>query len=647
MNIKERYKKLVKEISHHDRQYYVFNSPLIPDIEYDKLYKELQAIESQNPELITPNSPTQRLGDQPVDYLKKVKHSVSMLSLSNTFNEEDLQKWIESIGEGIYFSIEPKYDGLGLSLIYKNGILQQALTRGDGIEGNDVTVNAKTIFDIPLMLSCKGDVTIRGEVYMKKSIFKELNESLDKKYANTRNLAAGSLKQKNARITRERRLSFFGYDIVSDMEKIKSQSDVNDFLFDNNFKISEGHYKCKTIKNLLWAIKEIEIFRPNLNYDIDGAVIKVNDFEIQKKLGFDRNSPKWAIAYKFQAKKGTSKLLSVRFQVGRTGIITPVANIAPVEVGGVTITSVTLHNFDEIERLGIAIGDTVTVERAGDVIPKIVGKKGEHPPGSIRISPPTTCPCCNSETVKEDVFVKCPNPNCPDKVLRKVIHFASVMDIETFGGSTAEALIKNDIIKDFADIYYIRYNDIISFERFGDKKVTKLLEEINKSKTKGLASVLDGLGTDSIGTVTAEQLANEYMSLDKLLTVSIEELDVLPNIGENTANQIYKDLHSESIQDIIKKLKNADVKLTQDKKEHIESSGILDGKTFCLTGKLSQPRKYFVNIIESNGGKFTSVSSKLDYLIVGEKPGSKLDKARKHEVKEINEEQFMNLIQGQ
>jgi len=642
--MKERYKKLVKEITRHDRQYYVLDDPQISDIEYDKLYKELQSIEKEQPELITPDSPTQRLGDQPVDYLKKVKHSVPMLSLSNTSNEDELRKCLTTVLECTY-AVEPKIDGLGLSLVYKNGILQQALTRGDGIEGNDVTVNAKTIYDIPLLISCKEDITIRGEVYMRNSVFNELNKTLEKKYANTRNLAAGSLKQKDARITKERKLSFFAYAIVN--ESKRNQSEVWKFLEQNNFKIPDHTSHVKTMHDVIWSIKRIESKRANLDYDIDGVVIKANEVEIQDILGFDRNSPKWAIAYKFESKKGISKLLSVRFQVGRTGTITPVANIAPTFVGGVTITSVTLHNFEEVERLGIAIGDDVVVERAGDVIPKIVGKEGEHPPGAIRIIPPARCPCCNSKTIKEDVFIKCSNSDCPDKVLKRVIHFASVMDIETFGTSTAESLIKNNIIKDFADIYYIKYDDIIRFERFGDKKVTKLLDEINKSKTKGLASVLDGLGTDAIGTVTAEQLANEYMSLDKLLTITIEELDALPNIGENTANQIYKDLHSESIQDIIRKLRNANVKLTQDKKEHEESSNILDGKTFCLTGKLSQPRNHFINIIESNGGKFTSVNKTLDYLIVGLKPGSKLDKARKFEIKTINEEQFMNLIQGQ
>ena len=641
MNIEERYNELIRIISKHDYWYYCMHNPQIPDIEYDKLYKELEQIETSLI-AVRPDSPTQRLGDQPVDYLKKVKHSEPMLSLSNTFDEATLRKCLNTVLE-VTYAVEPKIDGLGLSLIYENGNLIQALTRGDGVEGNDVTVNAKTIYDIPLAISYKEDITIRGEVYMRKSVFNELNKTLEKKYANTRNLAAGSLKQKDARITKERKLSFFAYAIVNGSKR--NQSEVWKFLEQNNFKIPDYTNHVKTIHDVTSSIKRIESNRDNLDYDIDGVVIKANEVEVQDILGFDRNSPKWAIAYKFEAKKGISKLLSVRYQVGRTGIITPVANIAPVEVGGVTITSVTLHNFEEIERLDIVVGDDVVVERAGDVIPKIIGKKGEHQPGAVRIITPTHCPCCETETIKDGVFIKCPNSDCPDKVLRRVIHFASVMDIETFGTSTAEVLIKNKIISDVADIYYISYDDIIQFERFGDKKVTKLLDEINKSKTKGLASVLDGLGTDAIGTVTAEQLANEYMSLDKLLTVTIEELDALPNIGENTANQIYNDLHSEDIQDIIRKLKNANVKLTQDKKEHIESSGNLNGKTFCLTGKLSQPRNYFVKIIESNGGKFTSVKSTLDYLIVGEKPGSKLDKARKFGIQEINEQEFMEKIE--
>jgi len=587
---------------------------------------------------IRPDSPTQRLGDQPVDYLKKVKHSEPMLSLSNTFSEEGLRKCLNTVLEVTYV-VEPKIDGLGLSLIYEKGILKQALTRGDGQEGNDVTVNAKTIYDIPLTIEHKKDLVVRGEVYMKKSVFKELNSTLDKPYANTRNLAAGSLKQKDARITRERKLSFFAYLVIG---KDINQKEVWEFLEDNGFKTPEHNIYCWNIDGVIDAINVVEEERPNLDYDIDGAVVKVNEKVAQMQMGFDRNSPKWAIAYKFESKKGITKLLSIRNQVGRTGIITPVANVAPVEVGGVTITSVTLHNFEEVERLNIGIDDDVIVERAGDVIPKIIGRKGDHSIAYVRIITPTHCPCCNSKTIKEDVFVKCTNPNCYERTLRGLIHFASVMDIETFGTSTAKALIKNKIVKDIADIYYIKYEDVISFDRFGDKKVTKLLDEINKSKTKGLSRVLDGLGNSSMGTTTSEQLANEYKSLDNLMTATIEDLDALPNIGENTATQIYEALHSDYIISIVEKLIDVGVKMTEDYKE--TETDKLEGLLFCLTGKLSQPRNYYVDIIKSNGGKFSGISKLTNYLIVGDKPGSKLAKARQHNIKEITEQEFLEMI---
>ncbi|MCL2390142.1 MAG: NAD-dependent DNA ligase LigA [Endomicrobia bacterium] len=664
MEIKSRIDYLRKEIERHNKLYYDKQNPEISDAEYDKLVKELEKLEQEYPLFASKDSPTQKVSGVVLSSFEKVKHAVPMLSLDNTYSTEEISAWYEKTIKAITnqrqnddsFIIEPKIDGVSLSLTYTNGDLTFGATRGDGETGEDITENVKTIKDIPHALKDANNppdfFEIRGEVYLDKENFNAINEEIlengGQKFANPRNAASGSLRQKNPQITASRNLRFyvhsFGAVYGSDF---KTHSDFLQYCKKCGFKLQKDVKICGSLKEITDFSSKMLEKRETLPYEIDGLVVKVNSYNLQKELGYTNKSPRWAIAYKFPAKQATTKLNKIRVQVGRTGIITPSAILEPVPLAGVTISHATLHNFEEIERLDVNEGDTVLIERAGDVIPKIVKVVIKNSESFFK--PPHNCPSCNSEIVKEneeEVAYRCVNPECPAQFRRHLIHFVSrnAMDIEGFGEAVIDQLLERKKLKTLADIYALTFDDFLELELFKEKKANNLVKSISESKKRPLSKLLFALGIRHIGEKVSEIIAKRFKNMEALFSATADDFIKINEIGDVLAVSLKEFFEKPEVHHITDALKTAGVNMTEPESE--TAGNKFEGKTFVLTGELvNYTREKATEIIKSLGGKTSSsVSKKTGYVLAGTDAGSKLEKAKKLSVKVINETEFEELV---
>ncbi len=654
---KNEIEKLRKEINLHNYKYYVENNPIISDYEYDQLLKKLEKLESKFPDLVTSDSPTQRVGEQPLEEFETVEHKVPMLSLANTYTFDELHDFDERVKKNVgkvEYVLEPKIDGAGVALIYENGKFVRGATRGDGIRGDNITQNLRTINSIPLKLRDNNlkNIEVRGEVFMPIDGFKKYNKEQEKKgetvFANPRNAAAGSLRQLDPRIVSDRPLDIFIYYLSFSDKKFKTHKEAMNTLKKAGFKISPFLEKVKNIDEAIKYCEKLEKKRDSLNYEIDGAVLKVNSFEKQKKLGSTSKNPRWAISYKFAAKQSTTKLVDIDIQVGRTGTITPVAILKPVKVGGVTVSRATLHNFDELKRKDVRIGDTVLVERSGDVIPQVVKSIKDKREGNEKQKRiPKKCPVCKTEIVKTEgeVAVRCPNKQCPARLKWRLTYYASrdAMDIDHLGESTIDKLLDMNLIENIADLYSLKKEDILKLEGFKDKSADNLLKSISNSKTQDLSRLIYGLGIRHVGKYASQLLASKYSSIDGLSNATEDELKEIDGLGDKSAEAIATFFATEENMKLIEQLKKNGVKT---EKEKTEKKLPLDNKTFIFTGGLDGfSRSDASKIVQNKGGIVkSSIAKDIDYVVVGNKPGSKYKKAKKLDLNIINEEQFKNLI---
>ncbi len=663
---KRRIEELRKEINYHNYRYYVLNDPVISDAEYDRLFRELLELEEKFPEFITPTSPTQRVGHEPVSGFPEVIHRMPMLSLSNAFTNEDLINFHTRIqkllpDEKIEYVVEPKIDGLGVALTYENGVLIRGATRGDGYRGEDVTHNIKTIKSIPLVLINPKypNIEVYGEVYMPIPVFKELNREREKKgeplFANPRNAAAGSLRQLDPRITAERKLDNFMYRATfPDMESppFEFHIEVLSYLKDIGFRINPHIKKFDSIEGAIDYCKEWEERREELDYEIDGMVIKVNSLRQRELLGFTARSPRWAIAYKFPTTQATTRILDIIVQVGRTGALTPVALLEPVEIDGSIVKRATLHNEDEIKRKDIRIGDKVLVEKKGAVIPEIVKVIKEARTGNERIfTMPDRCPVCGSRVVRPpgEVVARCiAGMSCPAQLKGALRHFASrdAMNIEGLGEKLIDKLVEDKFVKDVADIYYLDREKLINLERMGKKSVDNLLREIEDSKKNDLYRLIYALGIRFVGLKTAQILERYFASLDEIIEKDVEDFISIPEIGPKTAESIYEFFREENNLKVIDKLKKAGVNTKRLGKEEEVEDNPFKGAKVVFTGALSHyTRSQAAEIVEKLGAEVSnSVSKKTTYVIVGKDPGSKYEKAKRLGVSILTEKEFLSIV---
>ncbi len=670
-NIKQKLDSLKDKIRDHDYKYYVLADPVISDEKYDSLVKELEKLESKYPELITPDSPTQRVGKDLTKDFPHVTHKIPMLSLANTYNEEELfdfDKRVRNLlpeNEKVEYIVELKIDGASVSLNYVDGVLKTAATRGDGTIGEEITTNVKTIRTIPLRLrkddsdSYKlNDFEVRGEIFMNIDEFEKLNKERsangEKLFANPRNSAAGTLKMQDPKIVANRPLNNFIYSLISPEDNLETHQKNLDVLKKLGFRVNPNYKKCKSIKDVIKVCKEFESLRDKLEYEIDGAVVKVNSIKQQDILGNIAKSPRWAVAFKFKAKQAFTVINKIIWQVGRTGAITPVAELEPVLLAGSTISRATLHNFDEIERKDIRVKDKVVIEKGGDVIPKVVSVVlAERPAGSRATKPPDKCPVCSTKLYKpeDEVAYYCENHFCPAQVKGRLEHFASrgAMDIEGLGVSSIDVFVEKGFLNTYADIYKLKNlrSELIEMERMGEKSVDNLLNAIEISKEKPFDKVLFALGIRYVGAGVASKLARHFKSLDNLMNATEEEMTEADEIGESISRSVKTFFGSKKNLGIIKELKKAGLnfKLSDDiyKKQN---ETIFTGKTFVLTGTLSKYSRDEASAkITELGGKVTSsVTNKTDYLIAGEKAGSKLTKANSFGIKILSETDFIDLL---
>jgi DNA ligase (NAD+) len=649
------------KIRHHESLYYVLDSPEISDAEFDKLMQQLKQIESDHPDLVTPDSPTQRVGGKPREGFVKVPHSSPMLSLDNTYNEEELRDWERRVHElsgrsDVDYVCELKLDGMSLALVYEDGKLARGVTRGDGSVGEDVTLNIRTVRSIPLVIPSEklkkagipADFEVRGELLMPTASFKKINDERERDglptFANPRNFTAGTVRQLDSNITAQRRLDYFPYMLLRNGRtyfdrhwKTLSALDAAGFKVNQNRKLVSS-------MDEVWAfIQQWEAKRDSLPYEIDGIVIKVDRTSLQDELGFTGKAPRWAIAYKYAARAGITKLENVRWQVGRTGKLTPVAELVPVSIGGTTVRNATLHNVDEIQRLGVKIGDWVRVERGGDVIPKVVEVDKDHPRGKDDIDVPDKCPVCGTRVMRTEgeVDYRCVNANCPAKLLGTILHFASrgVMNIDGMGDALVTQLTERSLVKNVADIYKLTKENLLSLERMGEKSAQNILDEIEGSKKLPLERVIYGLGIRFVGERTAQFLAEHFGSMEALQQARVEELQNVDEVGPRIAESIAEFFSIPANRKLVERLREAKLTLTGEKKQRGTK---LTGKTFVLTGTLPRfTRDEAKKMIEDAGGKVTgSVSKKTDYVVAGSDAGSKLDKARELGVAVIDEAQM-------
>ncbi|MCD6541986.1 MAG: NAD-dependent DNA ligase LigA [Thermoplasmata archaeon] len=660
---KKRIEELRKLIRHHDYLYYVLNKPEISDAEYDKLMRELQQLEEMYPEFITPDSPTQRVGAPPAEEFKTVAHLKPMLSLDNAFNEEEMRRFDERIKrelgkEEVAYVAEPKLDGLSVELVYENGVFTRGSTRGDGYNGEDVTENLKTIRAVPLRLR-EGKygiprlLAVRGEVIMHIHDFEELNKKLiergEEPLANPRNAAAGSLRRLDPKETAERPLDIFFYEImVVEGLKINTQWEALEHLREWGLKTNPLVKRCKNIDEVIEYYNEMKEKREQLSYEIDGIVVKVDNLEDQEKLGIKARSPRWAIAYKFPPREKITQVMDIIVQVGRTGTLTPVALLKPVDVSGVTVSRATLHNFDYIREKDVRIGDWVKVIRAGDVIPEVVEVIKEKRTGKEKIfQMPDKCPVCGSHVVREGAYYRCTGGlSCPAQLKRSIAHYASkgAMDIEGLGPKIVDLLVDKGLVKRISDLYKLTIPDLLRLPGFALKSAKNLIESIEKSKERSLDRFIYALGIPNVGEHMAKVLAERFKTLDNLMNAREIELLAVPEVGPETARSIVDFFREPKNREEIQRLKELGVKATFEKMEKKE--GILKGKVFVFTGALkSFTREEAKRIVEELGGRAVSnVSRNVDYVVVGENPGSKYERAKQLGLKIINEEEFKKLI---
>lgn len=657
---------LREQIRQHDHRYYVLAEPTVSDREYDRLFAELQQLETEHPELITPDSPTQRVGGQPLAGFQQVSHSVAMLSIDNTYNEAELREFDARVARGLQgetysYVIEPKVDGVAVSLRYEDGLLVQAATRGDGQVGDDITQNARTIRAVSLRLSAERNtpplprvLEVRGEVYWPLQAFERFNQERQKRgeptFANPRNATAGTLKLLDPKPVAQRGLTFVAHGFGT-IESLRTETHYDLFQQFKRWGIPISPYlqRARSIDEALKIIHHWDQLRHEQDYATDGLVIKVDRLDQRDTLGYTSRAPRWCIAYKFMAERARTKLLSVRFQVGKLGTITPVANLEPVLLAGTTVKSASLHNFDQIERLQVRIGDYVFVEKAGEIIPQVVEvDRPARPRNATPIVPPAKCPQCASRTVREEgeVFLRCANPACPAQIKERLRYFCGrdQMDIEGVGTALAEQLVDSGLVHEFADLYRLheRREELIGLERMGKKSADNLLQAIAQSKSLPLARLLAALNIPQVGVTTAVLLANHFHNMDALLKADEDTLQEVEGIGPEMAASIRGFLTSDSGKRIVAHLTAVGVNMTQPRKKAAAGPQSFAGKTIVVTGTLEHfSRKEAQDLIASLGGKAVgSVSKKTDFVVAGSDPGSKLDKARELGVEVIDEGEF-------
>lgn len=693
---------LRREILEHDYRYYTLSEPVISDVEYDKLMRRLRELEAERPDLVTPDSPTQRVSGQVAEGFEEYYHKRPMLSLDNSYSIEDLRAWAKRCeklagGRAFDYVAELKIDGLSISLIYEEGRLARAVTRGDGFRGEVVTANAKTIRSIPLRIKDdeeKGkkrsplfdgsmkEVEARGEVYLPNDVFERINRERAEAelplFANPRNAASGAMRQLDPRIVADRRLDIFCYQLLFDgAPAFATHYESLEWMARHGFKVNQHKCYCKTIEDVVAFCNEWEKRRDELSYEIDGVVVKVNQVAVQDELGFTSKSPRWAIAYKFPARQASTRLLDVIYQVGRTGAVTPVAALEPVLLAGTTVSRASMHNADEMKRLGVMRGDFVFIEKSGEIIPQVVKVITERRTGEeTEFVFPTHCPVCETRLVKPEgeAVTRCPNPDCPAKLREGLLHFASrrAMRIEGLGIALVEQLtsprIKRDkkgevvtdekgqsvslppLARDAADLYHLaeRRDELIALERMGAKSADNLLQQIEASKEAGLARLIYALGIRHVGERTATILANHYGSIERLSAATSDEIANIYEIGEVVASSVYEWFQSSRNRKLIKRLAEAGVKMETANAGGEQVPRVFEGKTFVLTGTLpSMKRDDAKAYIEARGGRVSgSVSKKTDFVVAGEEAGSKLDKARDLGVEVIDEARLVKLGQG-
>jgi len=663
-DVERKIEALREKIRHHEHLYYVLDHPEISDADFDQLMQQLKDLEREHPALVTPDSPTQRVGGKPREGFVKVAHSSPMLSLDNTYNEEELRDWERRVHEltgrsDVDYVCELKLDGMSLALIYEDARLARGVTRGDGSVGEDVTLNVRTVRSIPLSIpkerlkraGIPPKFEVRGELLMPTASFKKINEERERAglptFANPRNFTAGTVRQLDANITAERRMDFFPYILLENGRTyFDRHSKTLDALNAAGFKVNPNHKLVHSMDEVWAFIQEWEGKRDSLPYEIDGIVVKVDRTGLQDELGFTGKAPRWAIAYKYAARGGVTKLENVRWQTGRTGKLTPVAELAPIPIGGTTVRNATLHNLDEIRRLGVKIGDWVRVERGGDVIPKVVEVDKDHPRGENEIEDPVKCSVCGSKVVRAEgeVDYRCVNADCPAKLLGTILHFASrgVMNIDGMGDALVTQLTERGLVKNVADIYKLTKADLLTLERMGDKSAQNILDEIEASKKLPLERVIYGLGIRMVGERTAQFLAEHFGSMEALEQATVEELQNVDEVGPRIAESIVEFFSIPANRKLVERLGQAGLAFKGKKKERGTK---LAGKTFVLTGTLQKyTRDEAKKMIEDAGGKVTgSVSKKTDYVVAGADAGSKLDKAKELGVAVIDEREMEKL----
>ena len=662
VNVKKEIAILRAEIERHNELYYQQSAPEISDFEFDQLLERLKKLECERPELVTPDSPTQRVGGK-ADSLRPFVHTVPLMSLDNSYDLDELKAFVERCerladGRKVDFVAELKIDGLSVALHYEDGLLAAGATRGDGVRGDEVTQNVKTIRRIPLRLKSdgKGHAEIRGEVFLPRTQFQKINAELEmqgeKTFANPRNCASGTLRMLDSEVVAARRLDMFPYDALRGNQKMfATHWESFSWLEANGFHVNPHRALCSNFEELADFINSMEPKRDELDYEIDGVVVKVNSTALQQEFGATTKAPRWAIAYKYPARQATTRLLDIQVQVGRTGALTPVAYLEPTLLAGTVVARASLHNEDEIKRLGILLGDTVLIEKSGEIIPQVLQvieskRDGDERPYSF----PTKCPVCGFDAIRPEgeAVRRCANPDCPAKIKARILYFASrkAMDIEGLGDVLVETLVANGRIKDVADLYTLTIEEIADLERKAEKSATKLIEQIESSKTRGLQRLLYGIDIRHVGERYAKILANQFRSIDKLAEASVEELDAIHEIGLAVAVSVFEWFRNPLHLDLINRLRAAGVKMEADGAGAEMIDERFAGKTFVLTGKLENyTRDEAARLIEERGGRVSSsVSKNTNYVIAGTDAGSKLTKAENLGVTLLDESQFQTMV---
>ena len=655
----QRYARLLQEVRRHDHLYYVQAQPEISDAAYDRLYRELVDLEAAHPKLADENSPTRKVGGAPLDSFRTVAHVVRMQSLNNTYSEQELTEFLDRVeknlhGQAAEFAIEPKVDGLAISIRYENGHLTLGLTRGDGEKGDDITENLKTIRNLPLSVpDLPPRIEFRGEVYLPEPAFAALNQTRAKKgeplFANPRNAAAGTLKLLDSREVAKRPLAIVLYGLGESVGlSLKTQSELHQKILSWGLPGHSWFRHVHKPADVLTAVRELDQARTKFSFATDGAVIKVNRFDQQKVLGQTDKAPRWAIAYKYAPDQSETRLLSVTFQVGRTGVITPVAELDPILLSGSTVSRATLHNFEEIARKDIRVGDLVRIEKAGEVIPAVISVNlAKRPPQSKPICVPRHCPVCEGPLVKEDVFLRCTSRDCIGQLKRRLQHFAhrGAMDIEGLGEVMAAQLVDAGLILHLDQIYDLTQEKLSALERMGDKSAANLLAGIDASRSRTLGRLIFALGIPQVGAVLSETLARRFGSLSALTKAKVADLTQVKDVGEKVAEEIVAFFHETASRRLLDALKKAGLNFEALPEELAVRGGVFSGKKFVITGTLTQPREDFIRRIQSQGGSVAgSVSAKTDFVLAGEEAGSKLEKARSLGVRVISEKEFEKLV---